>query len=711
MTSRISAWFFSLFSLVCSVGYCIWVSNSTTLPATEANLYPGPVLGRIFSQLAEAAPFLDWNIPWLSLLVWAAWLFGTLCLGSILRIVLKFRHPEESAATELALSFGIGFVVVSLAQLLLGLVGLARLPLIPVLAVVSSISLVLPTQRQNLTLLPRALRWQWSQLPGPAKILLLLTALGFSLLLIPALTPPVQSDGVRYHIGAVQEYLKASAIRYLPSNAYSNMPFLVEMHFMAALACRAPEATQLIHLTLALFTSLGIYALCSSLAGHADSRRLRLIPLAAAALYLATPMSAVLATWPFTDHGISFFLIASAIAVSRPVPFSRAAAVQAGLLLGGLIGTKYTVVPIAGALFIIPFLAAKFDNPTAATRARLPISSLLTAAIVTALVGGVWFIKNFVFTDNPFYPLASSIFPGGEWTAEANAFLHSRADSKGMGKGVLQLLLSPWNATFHWLRFESHNVGPTLLLSVIACFAAAVSIKVSPRRGTLIGLLLVILFSYAIWFFSYQANRLLLPTLALMLAVTPAWLFACEQRRFSVRLPIAYAIAATYGLLWALQWSFVVTALTPPPLPYLLGNQDRNVYRYQSLTYARAYDYLNQRVKPGEKVLLVGEHRIYGAQFEAVWSDWFDTPMLAEIMRTQKISTLEKLLQYLASQNIRWVLINEAELAPQLETAFRPRLKPAEWKVFEQLRQLDSSDAKRITLPPGVTILHLDNAR
>src|SRR5690606_31194994 len=67
MTSRLTAWLFSLLSLVSAVGYFIWISQGATLSAAEANLYPAPVFERIQSQLAAAAPPLDWNVPWLSL--------------------------------------------------------------------------------------------------------------------------------------------------------------------------------------------------------------------------------------------------------------------------------------------------------------------------------------------------------------------------------------------------------------------------------------------------------------------------------------------------------------------------------------------------------------------------------------------------------------------------------------------------------------------
>src|SRR5690606_2116543 len=130
---------------------------------------------------------------------------------------------------------------------------------------------------------------------------------------------------------------------------------------------------------------------------------------------------------------------------------------------------------------------------------------------------------------------------------------------------------------------------------------------------------------------------------------------------------------------------------------------------YKSLTYARAFDYLNDQVKPDEKVLLIGEHRIYGAKFDAVWSDWFDTPALAKILRDENITKTQQLLNYLRAQNINWIMINEAEISLQLELHFRPWFSPSEWQIFEEIRTLNSvAGIRRVEFPPGVTILHLD---
>jgi hypothetical protein len=632
------------------------------------------------------------------MIVWALWLIA-IQNGGALAVRLLQRNSSSSASASWVIDFSAGFVLFAILQLFMGAAGFARLPLIYPAFALGAMACFRAEVRHKVLDMPGAVIWQFRQLTPRHVTLVAVFLLLVTLLVVPALTPPAQSDGLRYHLGAVQEYLKLGSITYIPLNAYSNMPFLVEMHFMAALACNAPEASQLMHLTLALYTALGIYALVVQISpAVVPAGKARLFYLLPALLYIATPMSAVLGTWPFTDHGIAFFLVVSVLVSFSTTSRWRDWALL-GLVTGGLIGTKYTVAPVAVAIMAVPGLRGGNWNYSRVT-------GTLTGLAVMGVIGGTWYLKNLLLTGNPFYPLGSRLFPGGEWSAINDSFLQARAGAKGMGKGLLQMVKLPWNSTFSWIRFESHHPGATVLIASIAAVGglATTGNKHLDRDRRL--LFVLILLSFIIWFFSYQSNRLLLPTLALCLSMMPLFLFGTSS--FSKRLYAgAMAVASAAGLLWAIQWSWLATALTPPPLPYLTGAQDQRAYWYKSVTYGRAYDLLNSRVKKSERVLLVGEHRIYGAQFNAIWSDWFDTPALVHLLRENSIRSIEQLLDFLRSRNINWIMINEAELAPQLERDFRSWFTPQEWQIFEALRSLESPGIQVYELPPGITILHL----
>lgn len=693
------AWAMSLGGLLCLVVYIAWTLVGESLDAREAALYPIGVAKAIFSQFGQARFPTEWNLPLLSVVVWLAWIVGVGGLGSTLGRFYAGRDSMPVSA-RVVCEFALGFTAFGLIQLLVGLLGLAPVPLIPVFFVATVATLFSSERRRRFFELPRAVAWRWKQMDRPGQIVALVAIVGIAMLMVPASVPPVQSDGVRYHLAAPQEYLKSGAIDYIPGNAYSNMPFLVEMHFLAALACNAPEASQFMHLFLALMTALGIFSLVRALTDHNEhaSPALAALP---ALLYLATPMSGILAGWPFTDHGIAFLLVALMLMMVRCMEGegARSAWLMLGVIAGGLIGTKYTMGPVAVAAVFVAFFFGR--------HVKCPLRNTGAACAAMGAVGGIWFLKNAFFTGNPFYPLASQLFPGGEWNAVNDEFLRTRAGVKGLGTGIAQFFAVPFNATFHWVRFESHNPGVTLLLSTIFLIGGTL-VSLRPTRNRVrLAVIFIALVSYVTWFYSYQSNRLLLPILALALALTPVQIFSFSRaaRRIFAAVTVT---AAGLGFAWAVQWSWVTTALSPPPLPYLLGAQSEQAFRYKSLTYAQAFDYLNRNVKPGERVLLAGEHRIYGARFDAIWSDWFDTPALARILRENSLTSMEELLAWLRENHVPWIMINERELAPQLDDHFRPWFTDAEWEIFEALRTFDKPGADVINLPPGVTIIHLE---
>lgn len=731
---RVLLWIGCLLTGAAAVGVTVWGLTGTVQEATrdrlEATLLPAVAMEHLAAQFQDLELFASFNFPLLAVGVTLLWLWGTIGTGAWIT-----RHALDRSALpleRLVFSFGAGFVTIGLLALLAGVAGLARpwaLTGLLVLAAVAAIPRgheIAGWVRAAGTPFHHPLTARAGRNLLVAFVLLLLFAT-----FLAALTPPIQSDGLRYHLGAPQEFLKAGRIGYLPWNAFSNFPFLADMHFMIALAAGAPEASQLMQLVLALATALTIAAFvqrfvqplhqpapplpASDSVPPAPPESTGLSPaLLAACTWLAVPAGLILAAWPFIDHAVAFFFLASLYALLLAVRRSSAGTwTLAGLMIGGAIGTKYTAIPHAALLGGLALLDWVTVSPPSAARSRRTIQfhHLLLAAAVAAAVGGVWFAKSALLTGNPVYPLAGTFFPGGDWTEASTRLYRQKTEEKGAEKTFVNLLRSPVSATLSWTRYERQFLGPLLLVTLTAALVgtAAAWLRHRSRARPLLYTLLVVLGYYGVWFYSYQSNRMLLPFLAMALPLAAAFVQECVPastwlRRLAV---LPFVIGIVYGGLWAVQWQYVTSGY--PVIRYLLGDMSREEYLIRTVPYYRAFQEQARLVRPGEKVLLVGEHRIFYADFPAVWSDWFDTPAVLGIMREARAENAARLMAELRRRGIRWILYNEHELSlgqpPQSVVYFRPRFRDMEWRILQDL--LAMPELERRTVPPGIHLLRL----
>ena len=151
--------------------------------------------------------------------------------GGIGRALLaRIDLTRLSRAERIALEGGLGWGIVALATLALGLVGLFRPLILWALLIVAAL------------LRWRSLRSWLSELVAVGRSALLIRSVGAGLIagycaimlllaLVIALAPPAHWDSLTYHLIAPQRYLAAGAIHAQPDNFYLGLSENVEMLF------------------------------------------------------------------------------------------------------------------------------------------------------------------------------------------------------------------------------------------------------------------------------------------------------------------------------------------------------------------------------------------------------------------------------------------------------------------------------------------------
>jgi len=383
-----------VFGWMAVAGTCFLVENPGLFQSSDG---PLRVVRHIHESLAMRS-FRAWplEIPVAlaaSVLLFCALLGSGLwilrALGFARRGTLPPTPNDLSSLEEAALAGALGLGAWGM---LIFLFGVARQygPGILVLSLVA-IAALLTTVRWTRTVHVSA----WIRPRGPAEwTATILAAIALLLGLIYTLTPAIQSDGLRYHLAAPQDYLRNHRILYIPFNAFTNFPFLIEMLFTLALCVPVGGdlLAKMMHFECFVLTGLFVALLTSRLleglktegeaqtARGPSSARRGLLPLLATLVFWTTPTALLTGSWEFIDLGTALFFVAMIYALVRwhcccktdwqSVSFKSQTGYQPVLLkerrrwlwvvalfLGFLIGTKYTMLAMLG---VVP-LALLFE--------------------------------------------------------------------------------------------------------------------------------------------------------------------------------------------------------------------------------------------------------------------------------------------------------------------------------------------------------------
>ena len=262
------------------------------------------------------------------------------------------------------------------------------------------------------------------------------------------LTPPLQSDEVRYHLPYALHFVEQG--RIVP-DLYLRFPFFtlnVNLLYAAAIIFGDDVTPHFVHLLLGSLAGLALYVLAAPLCG-------RVTALCAVMLFFVTPNFRVFAATAYIDLGLAAF-ITSAIACLDRARGQPALVVGAGLAFGAALGSKYL------ALALVPLLVA-----WAAYRTRAG-AQIARFAAVAVLAGAPWYVYNFVWTGNPVSPFAGEWFGSWPWTAEDLADQVEQLTRERHERSLAGLLSLPYYLVTDSWRFSIPPVPALLVPGLLA---------------------------------------------------------------------------------------------------------------------------------------------------------------------------------------------------------------------------------------------------
>ena len=538
--------------------------------------------------------------------VWAAAASGRAMLGA-----LGFG-PDIARLDRTLIGFALGLGLLAALMLALGLCGglhrpLGFAPLVILLAAGARQHGLMALELRDWIVSIRLTGWGWT---------LAVAFSAFALIsFIGCFTPPTTSlewDSIAYHLADPKIYLQAHRIVYLPWEDHSNFAFTAEMWYLYGLMLAGFPLAKLFHFACGAGTCLAIYAL--------GARQITpTVGKTSALLFASLPLVFWEAGTAYVDLATAFYTTLTLLALGQGIALRDNRWLRLGAILMGLtLSTKATALGTLALLAVgvlIWRLRGLKETPFAA------VKSTILWSILALVVGSPWLVKSAILTGNPVYPF---IFGGRFWNQSAADYYTHWNAAFGMGHGLSDIALVPWNLTMFLLPghvtaypkpFNDYQT-PLGALSPVLLAALFFPAFMRGASGAVKALAAFALGSLLLWAGTMQYVRYLLPTLPVLCLLAG---YVVTQA-FTLRLKSGYALAAlaVCSLVFSL---FVGGQLLSQETPVVFGQISRDDYIAHGFGPYPAMQFINNQLPANSKIVMYGNPLGFYCDKPYLWGD------------------------------------------------------------------------------------------
>ncbi|MFM8551389.1 MAG: hypothetical protein ACKOCD_03625 [Nitrospiraceae bacterium] len=649
---------------------------------------PVPVLLSAGAVAAFGTAIADPSRLWL-LLIPLSFLLSTYGAGRLLsRIGVGItQDPAHSSMRHTACTWGIG------------LAGLA-----PVIALCSMMGLFRTAGAVGATC---SLYGLWSlalierRLPSRASLIASLAGgivLGGSWLLVWlwATIPPTFYDELTYHLVIPQRALATGKDQLLPWVYHTAMPHVSDLLLAWGMAFAGELGAKATHASLWVLCTVAAWGLAENVAG------LRATGWAGPSTIVALASSPTL--WFLGTLAFAETALTAAVVVAGSVLLGASTIGRAWLALGLLLGlgasVKLSGLAWVGALLLAGVFAA-WDK-----------YSLAKAGAVAALCATPWWIRAWIGTGNPIFPMAYQLFDGPYWNDANQARLKGELPLSIQDLGLAGLLQLPTNLLRHPEQFGSAGDAGILAVASLGCLA------IMPLLARLLG-----------W--NAQERRWADAAGALTWVAGIAWLTTTTTIRFFAP-ALMIGLVGLVGIATRLSRPIQALAVTAFAILALvgasrfieqqnsafsssavaLGQEAGDAYLARRLDHEAAARFVRERTPKDARILFIGEARsLYFARDGMAPYPVSEHPMAKWVAEA---ASPEALAQRIATEGFTHVVLNIREFK-RLQTNYQllafhgPEASTLDHRLKELPRALTPLFSKNGVFVFQVSPTRLDN--
>jgi hypothetical protein len=217
--------------------------------------------------------------------------------------------------------------------------------------------------------------------------------------------PPVSKDALVHHLAVPKLYLKNGGIYEIPFMLFSYYPMNLDLLYLIPLYFRNDIAPKFIHFSFALLTAWLIF-------NYLRRRTNTTYAFLGVIFFLSIPIVAKLSITVYVDLGLIFFSTASLLLLLRWIEdgFRPKFLVVSALFCGLAAGTKYNgLIALLLLSLFVPFVFSRYSEGAKPSFLSASGYGILFLSIALLLFSP-WAIRNYLWTNNPIFPLYDQFF-------------------------------------------------------------------------------------------------------------------------------------------------------------------------------------------------------------------------------------------------------------------------------------------------------------
>jgi len=229
--------------------------------------------------------------------------------------------------------------------------------------------------------------------------------------------PPVSRDALTHHLAVPKLYLQQGGIHEIPSVVFSYYPMNLDLLYMVPLYFGNDIVPKFIHFAFALLTTWLIFS-------YLRKRLDTVWAVGGALFFLSLPIIVKLSITVYVDLGLVFFSTASLMGLFKWIEsrFQIKYLILSAFCCGLALGVKYNGLIVLFLLTVfVPLLYKQQAKSSVAVKKAISVKSSLNRqlravgsgilfCLIALMVFSPWMIRNYVWKDNPVYPLYNSFF-------------------------------------------------------------------------------------------------------------------------------------------------------------------------------------------------------------------------------------------------------------------------------------------------------------